>query len=259
MASPQAENGHIDIANEIVDALARYRISGEEWQCLMVIFRKTYGWKKKDDEISLSTFEELTGIKRPNIVRALKKLLSKKIIGSSKNDTRYATKYWFNKDFDEWEPVIKKDTTSIKKDNDGVSKKIICPVSKKIHSKDNSSKDTTSKDTIYPDEFLAFWESYPKKVGKDAAMKAWRKISKPKETIRIILEALQWQKQSHNWTKDNGQYIPNPATYLNQGRWKDEKIARGQPEIIQASKGVQGTLQRIQELRARKAAGGNNV
>ena len=52
MANPQAENGHTDIANEIVEALARTRISGTETQLLWVIFRKTYGWHKKEDEIS---------------------------------------------------------------------------------------------------------------------------------------------------------------------------------------------------------------
>ena len=30
------------------------------------------------------------------------------------------------------------------------------------------------------------------------------------------------QKESDQWTRDDGQFIPLPATYLNQGRWKDE-------------------------------------
>ena len=123
MASPQAENGHIDIANEIVEQLAKHRLSGEEWQCVLVVWRKTYGWRKKEDEISLSTFEDMTGMKRPNVVRTLKKLVAKKILGSSNNDTRFAKKYWFNKDFEQWEPVIKKDTTSINNDTPLVDRK----------------------------------------------------------------------------------------------------------------------------------------
>ncbi len=76
MANPQKENGHVDIANEIMEALAGIRISGEEWQCLCVIFRKTYGWHKKEDWISLSQFNLLTKLKKPNIFRAIKKLYS---------------------------------------------------------------------------------------------------------------------------------------------------------------------------------------
>ena len=57
MASPQLKDGYVAIANEIMDALAHIRIPGEARQVLDVILRKTYGWKKKEDEISLSQFK----------------------------------------------------------------------------------------------------------------------------------------------------------------------------------------------------------
>jgi uncharacterized protein YdaU (DUF1376 family) len=68
--------------------------------------------------------------------------------------------------------------------------------------------------------FDAFWQAYPKKVGKIAARKAWKKAKRP--PTGIILAAVEQQKKSDQWRKDNGQYIPNPATWLNQGRWDDE-------------------------------------
>ena len=46
MANPQKENGYIMIANEIMEALAKYRIPGEQRQCLDVILRKTYGYDR---------------------------------------------------------------------------------------------------------------------------------------------------------------------------------------------------------------------
>lgn len=67
--------------------------------------------------------------------------------------------------------------------------------------------------------FKKFWSAYPRKVGKDAALKAWLK---KKPDINEVLNALDWQKQSDQWMKDNGKFIPHPATYLNQGRWQDE-------------------------------------
>lgn len=39
----------------------------------------------------------------------------------------------------------------------------------------------------------------------------------------MILAALRWQALSEQWQRDGGQFIPHPATYLNQGRWKDEQ------------------------------------
>ena len=70
--------------------------------------------------------------------------------------------------------------------------------------------------------FDLFWKQYPRKEGKGAAEKAWDKISAPVETAKLIETALIWQKRSEQWTKDGGQFIPMPATYLNQKRWMDE-------------------------------------
>ena len=70
--------------------------------------------------------------------------------------------------------------------------------------------------------FAKFWEAFPKKVGKDAARKAWDRIKQPTATLKSILEALAWQNTSEQWTKEGGRFIPNPATYLNQGRWNDQ-------------------------------------
>jgi hypothetical protein len=70
--------------------------------------------------------------------------------------------------------------------------------------------------------FDAFWKAYPKKVGKQAAEKAYQKIKNA--PIDTILNAIEAQKKSDQWKKQNGQFIPNPATWLNQGRWEDEVV-----------------------------------
>lgn len=78
------------------------------------------------------------------------------------------------------------------------------------------------KKKTYTDEFLAFYNSYPKRIGRDAAWKAWQKCNGNRPSIESILKTLSQQKQTEQWTKDGGQFIPNPATWLNQGRWADE-------------------------------------
>lgn len=78
----------------------------------------------------------------------------------------------------------------------------------------------------YPEDFEEFWDAYPKKVGKDAALRAWKKRNGDRPATGFLLESIYNQKQSDQWTKDNGQYIPNPATWINQGRWADEVEVR---------------------------------
>ena len=69
--------------------------------------------------------------------------------------------------------------------------------------------------------FNEFWEAYPKKVGKGLAEKCYQKINPSSDLQQEIIKALLVVKQSRQWTMDNGQYIPNPATWLNQRRWED--------------------------------------
>jgi len=70
--------------------------------------------------------------------------------------------------------------------------------------------------------FDRFWSSWPKKVAKAAAKKAWAKLSPDEVLLEQILEALDRQKRSDQWTRDGGQYIPYPATWLRGRRWEDE-------------------------------------
>lgn len=79
-----------------------------------------------------------------------------------------------------------------------------------------------SKKQEYVEGFDAFYALYPKHVGKAAALKAWNKLKPNAELQEIMAKALMEQKQSAQWNKDGGQYIPNPATWLNQHRWEDE-------------------------------------
>lgn len=70
-------------------------------------------------------------------------------------------------------------------------------------------------------DFDAFWSEYPRKVGKGAAKKAFEKARK-KATLESLVSAVRRQKCGSQWTKDDGRFIPNPATWLNQERWEDE-------------------------------------
>ena len=90
--------------------------------------------------------------------------------------------------------------------------------------------------------FEEFWKAYPKKQGKGAALKAWKKI-KPDRTLHETIMAAVRANTDRNqqWQRDGGQYIPNPTTWLNQQRWLDEI-----PEQPQRGDAANGTgYQRI--------------
>ena len=67
--------------------------------------------------------------------------------------------------------------------------------------------------------FVEFWAIYPKKVDKKGAFRAFKNIKKLKEVFPGIMAALEIQRRSEQWTKANGQFIPNPTTYIHQERW----------------------------------------
>ena len=91
---------------------------------------------------------------------------------------------------------------------------------------DKKEKHIVAKAPNNDDNFLDFWCWYPKKVGKDAAYKAWNKC---KPNYDLLFKTLMWQKESKQWQAEDGKYIPNPATYLNQGRWQDEAPIQENP------------------------------
>ena len=72
--------------------------------------------------------------------------------------------------------------------------------------------------------FDVFWKAYPRKSGKGAAQKSFEKIDS--SLYPSILAAVEAQKKCEQWKRDGGQYIPYPATWLNQRRWEDEITER---------------------------------
>lgn len=87
----------------------------------------------------------------------------------------------------------------------------------RIESESESNQNRSSDDA-----FELFWSAYPKKVGKQAALRAWKKAKANPGLVDKMLVAIEQQRRSKQWTDKGGQYIPNPATWLNEGRWDDE-------------------------------------
>ena len=79
--------------------------------------------------------------------------------------------------------------------------------------------------------FEEFWNLYPKKKSKPDALRAWKR-HKLDSAFDAIITGLNTYKASSDWLKNGGQFIPYPATFLNQRRWEDEIATTQGPASI---------------------------
>lgn len=107
--APQIEDGYTIIANELLEALYRFDLSGMEWRVLAVIIRKSYGFRSKYAYLSFSKISRFTGINRRSVIRTVTKLIQKKVLTSDKDVTTPSVKgvtrsnnYKINKLYNEW-------------------------------------------------------------------------------------------------------------------------------------------------------------
>ena len=98
----------------------------------------------------------------------------------------------------------------------------------RVYSLENrvKSKDLKIKPLVISNDrdgwFNQFWNIYPKKIQRKTSEQKFKLHVKDELTFNAVMLNLSIMCKSNDWTKDNGQYIPNPTTYLNQRRWEDE-------------------------------------
>lgn len=85
----------------------------------------------------------------------------------------------------------------------------------------NPNQNPNSRETRGSD-FEKFWEVYPRKEGKQKARAAFEKVT---VSLDVLLKAVEQQKKSAQWCKDNGQFIPHASTWLNGKRWEDQIVS----------------------------------
>lgn len=181
---------------EVYDAICEYALYGNEPDIDAL------------SEMAAIAFELI----KPNLDASRKKAESGKLGGTKKqsestfeaNGSKTEAKRKQN------EASEKQEQTESKKEN------------KKEKEGENKIEIENKKKSYDADGFAAFWAAYPKKAGKADALKAWNKLAPDVVLQEQMGKALEVQKQSQQWRKDGGQYIPMPATWLNGRRWEDE-------------------------------------
>ena len=119
----------------------------------------------------------------------------------------------------------------------------------------DSTETTSEAQTLQERRFTEFWQAYPKKVGKASCLKAWKKLKPTTELFDHIMTSLGSQKHSEQWQREGGRFIPNPLTWLNQGRWDDEPVETS-GAAAQTATGTSGMLNKLREMYA--AEGGDD-
>ena len=77
---------------------------------------------------------------------------------------------------------------------------------------------------LYSEDFNRFWKAYPSKKNKRTAALKFKKLREKKSTpefLAFLIEDIECRAKGHEWLKNNGEFIPHAATYLNQERWND--------------------------------------
>lgn len=78
--------------------------------------------------------------------------------------------------------------------------------------------------------FNIWYAAYPKKKAKGDAIKAWGQTKKDRIDLQAMLNILRQQCATKEWLKNEGEFIPYPATYLRRLQFLDELEVR-LPEI----------------------------
>jgi len=233
IARPQLEDGHTRIANELLEHLVQKHLSPNQWQVLLCIMRKTYGYHKKVDYIANSQIVEATKLCKAVVSRALRKLQEAKII------ERNGKSIGLQKDWEKWQELAEQsilntelaeqltpEKLAISTSELAISTSELAESSTKVSSCAVTQKIKDTKQKIlnkrYIPSFDIFYKNYPKKKAKDDAKRAFAKINPSEELLAEMLVAIEKFKKTDDWIKEGGKYIPYPATWLRGKRWEDE-------------------------------------
>lgn len=206
------------IANALVDDGMLAKMKGSALALYIIIVRKTRGWNKEMDSISLSQFQKFSGYGKDAVLAGLDRLIELGLIIKA-TDGQKTSKYMLN-DLSEKttseEPSLSEKPTSLV----GKTDKILSE--KPTHN--NNIKTTNTKTKGYSDKFEKFWSVYPtckRKSDKSGTAKTFAKYESSFD-LDLLISVLEKQKQDASWIKQDGEYIPSPSAWLNQKQWEND-------------------------------------
>ena len=228
MANPQPDK-HTRISNELLEHLIRTPLSGNQWQVLMCIVRKTYGFHKKQDYLTNSQIIEATGLGKTVVSRCLTLLQKGNFIVRNGHITG------LQKDYELWQHELTKQITKVSKlDNSKIDKKLAKQeheLTKQITKVSYSLDTQKKKETIQKKSSISFEEyketlrdQYPE-LDFDNEFKKWhlywfegnKKCKNPKLALHNWMDKAREYKKELQRKRDieNGVFTGKKARYVN--------------------------------------------
>lgn len=221
MANPQKENGYTAIANDLLEAIIRSKANSTQKSIILLVCRYTYGFQRKSCHMSVTFISNACGVSKRTVTSEMQNLIEMKVIKVVSPSTyTLSREISLNKNYEQWGCI---DIQQVKNTSTGEADFTSTGEADFTQERNNINKNLNKNiKKEYTCSFEQFWSAYPKKTAKSTALRAWEKLKPDMELVSKILEALEKQKNTSQWQKENGQFIPYPATWLNGKRWEDE-------------------------------------
>lgn len=200
---------------------------------------------------SLSYLIEWTGASKPTVINTLKSLTEKGLLIRREREISNVKTVDYQAAFPTLEPLPAEHKPAEKVPNEGWSKNLTSgketlppPVKKfdrggkkilpnNIEDNINNNPPISPQGESDPQQgntekakqtemFTRFWAAYPNRKAKKNARKAWDRLKPTEQLLETILAAIEREKHSPQWQRENGRFIPLPASWLNGERWEDE-------------------------------------
>ncbi|MEH7249200.1 replication protein [Neobacillus niacini] len=158
MANPKTKNGYTRIANEILEHIMKTDLNGTQFRLAMAIWRYTYGFGRKEHEMSLAFLSIAINTRKSHVDRELSVLVDRKIVSVVGVGSRRGRVLKFNKNYDEWQDRPTDVVHQPSSHNSSTSSSTTCSTSsshnsgtKKERTKENIKKNTRQQKTYDED------------------------------------------------------------------------------------------------------------
>ncbi len=191
----------------------------------LLIYAIIYGFSQLESQEFNGTLQYLANwcnSTKQGVLKALKSLIDKGLIEKKENKINNISfiSYHTTK-FNTIKQSLMGDETKF---NGGIKQSLMGGIKQSLIN-DNIDINNINNNIIDISEeekmFEEFWNLYPKKIAKQQCLTAYKRIPKLKQEHLKIIEAVKRFMQTEQWNKSNGQFIPNPLTFIHQSRWND--------------------------------------
>ena len=250
----------LQVPNAVIDELLP-DLTGAELKCYLVVIRKTKGWNKESDNISISQFMKATGLSNSAVIKACESLVKYGLLikqNGTRNTGIYAVNSYSKTTCEESSQVTCEESSPVKKVHNTCeeSSQVTCEESspvKKVHNTCEESSQVTCEESSHTinnikntiqntnkkniqkkpaifgleSHFEKFWLAGMRKVGKPQALKSFKSAYESYNAQYPLSLDDFTQKLVDDVVKRNqlcqfGFDKLHPATYLNNWRWLDE-------------------------------------